>query len=154
MEKQKVKPRRPDNEDEDVKDILSDLREAIQEISNRQDEVEDRMGEVGREDGRHKVILAKQFYQADKKGILEVTRISKLASRPLSLALALGDYLGKDIQSGKMSLPRIRLDYFFRLQLSGGGWNRAMSIPVLQEQVSVEGREEEGLASELEAGGK
>lgn len=142
-----------DFEDKDIKSILLELKEAVVGLANRQDEVEDALAEAGREDGKHKVLLAKRFYEADKKGILEVTRISKLASRPLSLALALGDYLNEDIQSGKVSLPMIRLDYFFRLQLSAGGWNRAMSIPVLQEQVGAEAREnEDEFARELEAG--
>ena len=68
------------------------------------------------------------------------------------MSLALGDYLKKDIQSGKTTLPRRRLDYFLRLKLSERGWNRGLSMPVLQEQVSAEAREEDLTASELEAG--
>jgi hypothetical protein len=71
------------------------------------------------------------------------------------LALAVGDYLSPEIQSGEITLPRRRIDYFLRAQLSAfAGWNRDMSMDVLKEQVAGEAAAEAALAEELEAGGK
>lgn len=153
-EKKKPKPNPPTNGAGDTNALIQDLLAVVKEQSERLDNFEDYLREEGRGDGKHKVILANAFYKSDEKGILEVTRISKLSPRPLSLSLALSDYLKKDIQSGKTTLPRRRIDYFLRLQLSAGGYNRSMSMPVLQEQVSAEAREDELTASDLEAGDK
>lgn len=135
--------------------MADEIDEIRQEFNERLDALEDLLDRKLRaNDGNgHKVILAKKFYDADEKGILEVTRISKLAAKPLSLALALEDYPKAAIQLGKTTLARTRLDYFFRLQLSGGGWNREMSTPILQESVQAEAQGDQSLADELEAGG-
>jgi len=138
-------------DDGDLKEVIQDLLGVVRDQSERLDNLEDYLRERG-ENGQHKVILANAFYKADEKGILEVSKISAGSSRALSLSLALGDYLKSDIQSGKTTLPRTRLDYFFRLKLSERGWNRGLSMPVLQEQIGAEAREEDLTASELEAG--
>ena len=144
-EKPKRKPQTKGDEE-------NGFKEAVNLLNERLDNLEDYLQERGQEDGKHKVILANAFYKANERGILEVSKISAGSARPLSLSLALGDYLKSDIQSGLTTLPRRRLDYFFRLKLSERGYNRSMSMPVLQEQVSAEAREEDLTASELEAG--
>lgn len=140
-----------------IKTVSDRLAGVEENFGKRMDGVEDEVVDIKKAGGSgngHKVLLTKRFYEADEKGILEVSRISNTSPRPLSLALTGAVYRGRDIQSGKMTFTQKRIENWLRLQLSAyGGWNREKSFDILKEVVAAEKQDLLSSPMEYEAGG-
>jgi len=139
-----------------IKNEMADFKAAFKDefiqLSDRVDEVAEQIGEGKK--GESRLLLTQKLYKTNMREILEVSRIPPMAVEPLAYALALDAKTGPGGAHNGVSLTAQVIDNILRLNLSGRGWNRGMSMPALVEQVGVGQAEgEEGIPT-VEAGGR
>lgn len=134
---------------QEFKDLFKN--EFIQ-LSDRVDELAEVVG--GGHKDEHKLLLTQKLYKTDVREILEVSRIPRSAAEPLAYALALDEKTGRGWRRNGVSLTAIVIDNILRLNLSGGGWNRGLSMPAIVEQAAVITEEEEPGMPTVEAGSR
>lgn len=140
------------SEDTGNAEILEALRNIAQnqaDVNERLDEFEERLNDTATQSAAL-LKMVNLFYDTDDKHIQELSHISPLASRPFAEAMTLDDLATDEIRDGKISLNRLLILNYLRLQRSVRGRHFALGVPVLQDQVNAEGQKE--TFPEFEAG--
>lgn len=127
---------------------------AMQRIAELQGELSERLQDLEEKVSNSSVNpallrMVNLFYDTDDKHIAELSHISPLAARPFAAALTLDMMTDPAVQDGTISLNKLLILNFLRLQRSVKGKHFALGIPVLQTQVS---NEEESKADEFNMG--
>ena len=153
MDKGKAGKGKIKGDGQDIKAVL----EQLQIIAQNQTEFTDRLSEL--EEVAHKgaegstlIKLANIYFNTDDKHIMELSFISPLAARPFAEAMALDSMTSEEVRGGVISLNKLLILYYLRLQRSVRGRLLGIGAEAMREQVSSEAAREEGEMPEFEAG--
>lgn len=137
------------NEELSVKDSLALILKNQNIISERVDEIEDKINENA--DVKNALLqLVNLYYNTDDTHILELSYISPLAAAPIAESLALDAMTSPDVRNGKVSLNTLVIMKWLRSLRSVRGRHLGLGAAAMQDQVNTETKEEP--MSEIEAG--
>jgi len=132
------------------------VHELLQAIAQNQQEFSDRLSDL--EESAQKVDtsativkLANMYFNTDDKHITELSFISPLAARPFAEAMALDAMTTDEIRRGDISLNKLLILNYLRLQRSVRGRLLGIGAEAMREQVSSEANKEEEMP-DYEAG--
>lgn len=152
MARESRKSKSTGNSKQEAQSILESLQAIARnqtELNDRLDDMEERLSNAAA-GGAALLKLVNLFYDTDDKHISELSHISPLAARPFAEAMTLDDLTSEAVQNGQLSLNRLLILNYLRFQRSVRGRHFALGVPVLQDQVNVEGQKE--VLPEFEAG--
>jgi len=137
-------------------DEQNGVHQLLQAIVQNQQEFSDRLSDL--EESTHKadpsatiVKLANMYFNTDDKHITELSFISPLAARPFAEAMALDAMTTDEIRRGDISLNKLLILNYLRLQRSVRGRLLGIGAEAMREQVSSEASKEEEMP-DFEAG--
>jgi len=152
------KTREPEIKNNGNGDGHANLQTTLELLLQNQQELNDRLSDI--EETKHSeagegaalVKLANMYFNTDDKHITELSFISPLAARPFAEAMALDAMTTEEVRSGKISLNKLLILNYLRLQRSVHGRLIGIGTSAMQEQISAATSKEEEDMDTFQAG--
>jgi len=138
-------------------DQSATLTQLLQTIAQQQQELSDRLSELeemvtNRDRDNTKIQLAHMYMKPPKDYLVDLSRISPLAARPIAEALALDEMTSPRVRSGEISLNRLVIENWLHALRGVRGFILHLVADAMKEQVSAEATKEDEEMPEFQAG--